>query len=387
MISKSKICSIFAYLLAVFAVVGVIYSLKLVSISIQGHQIDKFIKHAGYYQLSQIESQSEDGSFTAILNWVKGKREKELSSSPVIKDLRVTFKVDANDECQFKVTDVNDSRFHLPENEPYPFTKQRNKERPLKKLSSQPKTFLSILLISKYIEVTTQTKNSMIFGLGDRRTDFLLKSGKYSLWTRDAADIDNGTPGKEIYGFHPMYLRRDIANNQFQVTLFRNYYGMQVDYEQNSHLTYKVIGGNIDFKFFIGDSNPETSIKLYHNYINGWILHPFWSSGFHQCRWGYKNSDMLMDVWNNYNKYEIPFDSLWTDIDYMYKYQDFTIDFERFNITQMQQIYNLSDPRGVHWSSIVDVGIALDSNAAEKGLDMNVFIQSAKTNQSLVGKV
>lgn len=39
-----------------------------------------------------------------------------------------------------------------------------------------------------------------------------------------------------------------------------------------------------------------------------------------------------MDVWNSYNKYNIPLDSLWTDIDYMYKYQDFTIDFEKFNL-------------------------------------------------------
>ncbi|EAR88115.2 family 31 glycoside hydrolase (macronuclear) [Tetrahymena thermophila SB210] len=411
MINKSKICYILTSLLAVLAAVGIIYSFKFISIGIQGHQIDKFVKHAGYYQLNQIESQSEDGSFTAILSWVKGKKEKELNSSPVVKDLRVTFKVDANDECQFKITDLSNSRFHLPENEPYPFTKQRFSKKQqefnlfeteisqvgqkfyfeLRRKSTKEIIFSTknfpIYFTDKYIEVTTQMKDSMIFGLGDRRTDFLLKSGKYSLWTRDAADIDNGTPGKEIYGFHPMYLRRDIVNNQFQVTLFRNYYGMQVDYEQNSHLTYKVIGGNIDFKFFISDSNPENSIKLYHNYINGWILHPFWSSGFHQCRWGYKNSDMLMDVWNNYNKYEIPFDSLWTDIDYMYKYQDFTIDFERFNITQMQQIYNLSDPNGVHWSSIVDVGIALDSDAAEKGLEMNVFIQSAKTNQSLIGKV
>lgn len=40
----------------------------------------------------------------------------------------------------------------------------------------------------------------------------------------------------------------------------------------------------------------------------------------------------------------------------------------------MQQIYNLSDPNGVHWSSIVDVGIALESDAAYRGIDMNVFI-------------
>lgn len=76
-------------------------------------------------------------------------------------------------------------------------------------------------------------KEEMIFGLGDRRTDFHLKSGKYSFWNADAMWIDNGTPGKSIYGFHPMYLRREAGGNNFHVTLFRNTYGLQVDYQQN----------------------------------------------------------------------------------------------------------------------------------------------------------
>ncbi|EAR88123.1 family 31 glycoside hydrolase (macronuclear) [Tetrahymena thermophila SB210] len=411
MINKSATIIALTAILIVSSFFGITKLQNSINNTNNNDPIDEFTQNAGYYQLDFIESQLSDGSFSAILKWIPSPNEIELKTSPVIRDLRATFQVDANDECEFKITDLNNSRFHLPENEPYPYTKQRYSKKQkefnlfeteisqvgqkfyfeLRRKSTQEVIFSTkdypIYFTDKYIEVSTQMKDSMIFGLGDRRTDFLLKSGKYSLWARDAADVDNGTPGKEIYGFHPMYLRRDIINNQFQVTLFRNYYGMQVDYEQNSHLTYKVIGGNIDFKFFIGDSNPETSIKLYHNYANGWILHPFWSSGFHQCRWGYQNSDMLMDVWDNFNKYGIPFDSLWTDIDYMYQYQDFTIDFERFNITQMQQIYNLSDSRGVHWSSIIDVGISLDSYAAQKGLDMNVFIKSAKTNDTLVGKV
>jgi alpha-glucosidase len=65
---------------------------------------------------------------------------------------------------------------------------------------------------------------------------------------------------------------------------------------------------------------------MYHSYVNGYSLHPFWSQGFHQCRYGYKSSGELLDVWNNYNKNNLPFDVLWSDIDYMSKYYDFTID-------------------------------------------------------------
>jgi len=57
---------------------------------------------------------------------------------------------------------------------------------------------------------------------------------------------------------------------------------MQADYVKNNTLTFKVIGGNIDFRFFLGDSNPETAVKMYHRYVNGYTLHPFWAQGEEQ---------------------------------------------------------------------------------------------------------
>jgi len=90
------------------------------------------------------------------------------------------------------------------------------------------------------------------------------------------------------------------------------------------------VGGIIHFKVFIGDKNPETAIKLYHNYLGGGhALPPFWygilkiksflpfeyffnnqrAFGFHQSRWGYKTSDDLERVITSYRKHEIPLDS------------------------------------------------------------------------------
>jgi len=34
-------------------------------------------------------------------------------------------------------------------------------------------------------------------------------------------------------------------------------------------------------------------------------------------------------------------DSLWSDIDYMYEFYDFSLDTSRFDIKQMQNIYDL----------------------------------------------
>ncbi|KAL4493952.1 hypothetical protein ABPG72_021969 [Tetrahymena utriculariae] len=407
MIEKSKILTAIGI---IATVVISVYGIHQLYIQHEANRIENFRKHAGFYVLKQEVESTQDGGFIGFLSWIPGKKEQEEPLSPVIRELKVIFKVDGKNECQFKITDAEDSRFQLPYNEPFPFTKEQEQKSKQQRIfdykvskvgeqfffelfrKSSGQTIFStkdrpILFTDKYLEISTEMNEEIIFGLGDRRTDFQIKSGRYSFWNADAMWIDNGTPGKSIYGYHPMYLRREVIENNFHVTLFRNTYGLQVDYKQNQYLTYKTIGGNLDFKFFLGNSNPENAIKLYHNYVNGWILHPFWAQGFHQCRWGYKSSDQLMEVWDKYNSLQIPIDSLWSDIDYMYEYQDFTIDTERFNLTQMHAIYNLSNPQGVHWSSIIDVGISIEEEGAIRGQEMNIFIQSAKTKDPIIGTV
>lgn len=55
-------------------------------------------------------------------------------------------------------------------------------------------------------------------------------------------------------------------------------------------LTYKVIGGIIDFRFFLGYVHLENFLNLYvRTFLGPSAIPPFWSMGFHQCRWGYKN--------------------------------------------------------------------------------------------------
>ena len=54
-----------------------------------------------------------------------------------------------------------------------------------------------------------------------------------------------------------------------------------------NYLTYKVIGGIIDLRFIIHDKNPKELLKEFNKYQGQSNIPPFWSLGFHQCRWGY----------------------------------------------------------------------------------------------------
>lgn len=45
-------------------------------------------------------------------------------------------------------------------------------------------------------------------------------------------------------------------------------------------------------------------------------MHPFWSMGFHICRWGYPNSKGWATMWEKANQNNINFDTIWSDIGY-----------------------------------------------------------------------
>lgn len=87
--------------------------------------------------------------------------------------------------------------------------------------------------------------------------------------------VQRDSPDQQLYGSHPMYLRREKDGN-FHIVFLRSASGMQLQYKAEKFLKYKVISGIIDLKFFLGGKNPEPLIEQYHKFINGWILHPFW---------------------------------------------------------------------------------------------------------------
>lgn len=83
---------------------------------------------------------------------------------------------------------------------------------------------------------------------------------------------------------------------------------------------------------------------------------------------------MLLDVVKNYEANDLPLDTIWSDIDYMIDYEDFTIDESRFQLDQMRQILSK-----YKYIPIIDAGIKVNDGVAyNEGRLRNVFVKNSK---------
>ena len=195
-------------------------------------------------------------------------------------------------------------------------------------------TYDTDLVVSKYyIKQSFMVESTNIFGFGERTREFELTPGNYTSWA-DGGNItyDPGEKGGNSYGDHPFVLIR-LNNGKFAGIFFKNSNAKVLEYTQtnkiNSVLTFKAIGGILDFFMFHGETADEV-LSLYHQVIGSPYLPPFWAFGFHQSSWGYNEGKVLDQVIKGYDESKIPLESIWLDIEYMDGYKNFLVDKTKF---------------------------------------------------------
>jgi alpha-D-xyloside xylohydrolase len=161
---------------------------------------------------------------------------------------------------------------------------------------------------------TSVSPTAKTFGLGEstRLEHSLVPGNTYTLW---AADIGAQSFYSNLYGSFPYYLQ--LLDGQAHGALFMNSNGMDVFYSPaGDQIKFTTIGGVIDLYVFVGPS-PKDVLSQYTSVVGRPALVPYWSLGFHNCRWGYKSLDEVEEVVNNYEAAGIPLEAQWMDIDYM----------------------------------------------------------------------
>jgi alpha-glucosidase len=238
-----------------------------------------------------------------------------------------------------------------------------------------------LIFESQYVRLRTSLpKNPNIYGLGEHSDPFRLPTVNYhrTLWNSESPFIP---PNSNLYGSHPVYFDHRGDKGTHGVFLL-NADGMKIDLNRTQsgaqYLQYNTIGGVLDFYFLAGKKPAEVS-KQYADTVGYSAMYAYWTFGFHQCKYGYWDVNMVAEVVANYSTAGIPLEVMWTDIDYMDGRQDFTTDPDRFPIGKMRELVNTLHSRGQRYVLILDPGVHFKEGYGpyQRGHDLGVFYKNA----------
>ena len=248
------------------------------------------------------------------------------------------------------------------------------------------------LLTSKYI-----------YGFGERNYNFNLDPGRYTIWGNDTTytNRDQRNGGWNLMGHQPIGLHRtktgkylgllflnancqDIVINTISEKKNNKYIDININ-NFSHYLRHLTIGGIINYYLTLGETAEESILGL-HTIYGHPTIPPFWGLGWHQCRWGYRNTGDLKKVRQNYFNKDIPLDSLWTDIDMMNGKRNFILNRDFDDVPDFIKYLH---EQGQHFIALVDYGIPKKNYDPyyEIGKKNNAFLYSNFTKEFLVADV
>ncbi|KAF3852609.1 hypothetical protein F7725_005964 [Dissostichus mawsoni] len=287
--------------------------------------------------------------------------------------LEVEIRHETDSRLRVRITDPANSRFEVPISVPAA-TKKAESPEYIVEISKQPfGLIVKRRSTGAFLQLSSSLQSQFIYGLGEHRSSFLhdVHWNTLTMWARDVPPMEQ----TNLYGAHPFYLAMDEGGDAHGFFLL-NSNAMDVVLQPAPALTWRTIGGILDFYVFLGP-DPASVIGQYVEVI-----------GYHLCRWGYNTSDSTWEMVKSLRNYKIPQDVQWNDIDYMDQFMDFTFDSKKFGtLPDMVKDLHVHDQRYV---MILDPGISSSQPEGsywpyDEGLKRDVFIKDAE-GKTLIGK-
>lgn len=212
----------------------------------------------------------------------------------------------------------SDLEFIIKNTNPFSFAVQRKHKKDVIFESSD------LIFESQYLRMRSSLpEDPFLYGFGEDTDPFRLNTTDYvrTLWSRDAYLIP---PGTNLYGNHPVYFEHRLNHHdhgrprsQTHGVFLLNSNGIDLKLDKSpkdgQFVEYNTLGGVFDFYFMAGPSPAEVS-KQYSEIIEPPTMMPYWSLGFHQCRYGMNDIYEVTDVVFNYSAADIPLETMWTDM-------------------------------------------------------------------------
>jgi len=235
-----------------------------------------------------------------------------------------------------------------------------------------------LIFESQYVRLRTSLPpKPSLYGTGEHTDPFMLNTSDYTriIWNRDAYATP---PGTNLYGDHPIYFDHRGSNGTHAVFLLNsNGHNVKIDDSDGQFLEYDLLGGVLDFYFLAGPS-PVAVAQQYSEIAGKTAMMPYWGFGFHQCKYGYRDVYEVAEVVANYSTANIPLETMWTDIDYMYLRRVFTLDPVRFPLELVRQLVATLHARQQHYIMMVDPAVAYQNYSAfNEGVSADAFLKRA----------
>ncbi|KAM8769539.1 sucrase-isomaltase, intestinal isoform 2-T2 [Acanthopagrus schlegelii] len=332
-------------------------------------------------------------------------RSSNRPGSPDINNLRVEIIYHKSDMLQFKIWDPATERYEVPVELSVPPTPDIDENSRLYKVEITHNPF-GIQVYRKstgtkiwdssvpgftfsdmFIQVSTRLASENVYGFGETEHPTYRHNLDFHTWGMFSKDQPPGYK-MNCYGVHPFYMGLEDTTDAHGVLLL-NSNAMDVTFQPTPALTYRTLGGILDFYMVLGPT-PESVVQQYTELIGRPVLPAYWSLGFQLCRYGYANDKEISDLYRDMKNAGIPYDVQYGDIDYMERQLDFLLN-PAFD--GLPALVDTMREEGMRFIFILDPAISGNETqpypAFERGVAADVFIKWPKelSDEIVWGKV
>ncbi|EMP38939.1 Maltase-glucoamylase, intestinal [Chelonia mydas] len=319
-----------------------------------------------------------------------------------ISSVAMDVEFQTKDRLRFKIYDPNSQRFEVPLKIESPSTAAADTSYDIEFINHPSFQFkiirkstgtvlwdtsLGDLIFSRqYLQITTIVPSTSVYGFGEHEHPSFkhnMNFVNYAMFSRDQPP----TPFTNLYGVHPFYMCIENDSNAHGILLL-NSNAQDITLSPNPSLTFRTIGGILDFYVFLGPT-PEYVVQQYTEAIGRPHFPSYWSLGFQLSRYGYDSLDVVKKTVNRMRQYGIPYDVQYGDIDYMDRRLDFTYDKE--NYAGLPEYIQQLKKDGMHYVIILDPFLSKDEAPGtywpyELGQEMGIWVNNSDGVTPAVGK-
>ncbi|XP_054254871.1 sucrase-isomaltase, intestinal-like [Indicator indicator] len=248
-----------------------------------------------------------------------------------------------------------------------------------------------LVYAEQFLQLSIWLPGANIYGVGEHIHKRYQHDLNWRVWpifnrgTNPSANVEN------LYGAHTFFLCLEDESGASLGVFLMNSNAMDIAMQPAPAVTYRVIGGVLDFYVFLGDT-PEQVVQEYVQFIGLPALPSYWSLGFQLSRYNYTSLDQVKTVVEQNRALGLPYDVQYIDIDYMEDWKDFTYDKERFR--DLPKFRTFLHQQGQKYILILDAAIGIDPMADgspylayERGQGRGVWLNESDGRTPLVGKV